>query len=153
MRFLQMTLAAAAILVSGAFGYSIAAESPRAQSAANNNASRPGAGAPNCAKLEETSDRCVFHTRKGQIDTVRLPMSSGVTWTATASDATLIEIGPAKVETRPDGSKQHVIQVVPQTAADADVVLKLEKRSASAGVTETRNINLMIHAIAPASGS
>jgi hypothetical protein len=151
-----MTLAAFAIFACSGFESSIAGESPQAQNASNPNASRPGAGAPNCAKLAETADKCVFHTRNGQIDIVRLPMTAGVTWLATASNPALVQISKGKIETLPEGSKQHVLQVVPRTPADADVVLKLEKHSssdASAPASETRNINLMIHAITPASSN
>ena len=149
MRTTNTTLATLAILVGNALGCAIATESP---SPANSNASRPGAGAPNCAKLPETTDKCVFHTRKDQIDIVRLPMASGVTWTATPSDAALVEIRETRIETKPDGSRQQLMQVVPRTSADADLVLKLEKRrvdESSASAIETRNINLMVHAIAP----
>lgn len=152
MRKMNVAIAALALVVG--LGSAVAAESPRAQSAPNNNALRPGAGAPNCAKLVETSDKCVFHTRKGQVDTVRLPMANGVTWKATVSDAALVAVGETKVETLPDGSRQQVVQVVPQTSADADVILKLEKKSSTdsaAPATETRTINLMIHALTPAS--
>jgi hypothetical protein len=150
MRTTTMTFATLAILAASALGSSIASESPNAP---NSNASRPGAGAPNCAKLHETLDGCVFHTRKDQIDIVRLPMVPGMTWTATPSDAVLVEIREAPVETLPDGSRQQSMHVVPRTSADADVILKLEKRrvgESSAASVETRNINLMIHAISPA---
>jgi hypothetical protein len=116
-------------------------------------APRPGADAPNCIKLTETADGCTFHTRKGNIESVRLPMAAGVTWTATTGDTALVNIGEAKDETMPDGSKQHVITVAPQTAEDADVIVRFEKRNSSqlsAPVAETRSIYFMIHTLAPA---
>ena len=122
------------------------------QNAPIDNSKRPGAGAPNCAKLPETTDKCVFHTKKDQIDTVRLPVAAGVSWRATVSNAAQVTVGESKLETLPDGKRQQVIQVIPQTRGDADVVLKLEKRSAAdaaAPATETRSVNLMIHALTP----
>jgi hypothetical protein len=116
-------------------------------------APRPGADAPNCIKLTETTDRCTFHTRKGNIESVRLPVAPGVTWTATTGDTALVSIGEAKDKTMPDGSKQQVITVAPQTAEDADVIVRFEKRNSSqlsAPVAETRSIYFMIHTLAPA---
>ena len=130
----------------------VASAGLQAQNAPIDNSKRPGAGAPNCAKLKETADKCVFHTKKDQIDTVRLPAAASVTWKATVSNASQVNVGESKIETLPDGTLQQVIQVIPQTPGDADVVLKLEKQSqadAAALATETRNVNLMIHAIAP----
>jgi hypothetical protein len=114
---------------------------------------RPGANAPNCITLTETADGCTFHTRKGNIERVHLPTAAGVTWTATMGDTALVSIGEAKDEAMPDGSKQHVIIVAPQTAEDADVIVRFEKRNGSqlsAPVAETRSVYFMIHALAPA---
>ena len=114
---------------------------------------RPGANAPNCIKLTETADGCTFHTRKGNIESVHLPTAAGVTWTATTADTALVSIGEAKDEAMPNGSKQQVIIVAPQTAEDADVIVRFEKRNSSqlsAPVAETRSIYFMIHTIAPA---
>src|SRR5262249_17623956 len=115
--------------------------------------SRPGANAPNCITLTESADGCTFHTRKGKIEGVRLPTAAGVTWTATTGDTALVSIGDAGDETMPDGSKQHVITVAPETADDADVIVRFEKRNSSqvsAPVSETRSIYFMIHMLAPA---
>ena len=114
---------------------------------------RPGANAPNCITLTESTDGCTFHTRKGNIESVRLPTVGGVTWTATTGDTALVSIDEAKDETMSDGSKQHVITVAPQTAEDADVIVRFEKRNSSqlsAPVAETRSIYFMIHTLAPA---
>ncbi len=46
----------------------------------------------------------------------------------------------------PDGSVHHVVKVTPKASGNA--VVKFEKRDsadASAPVTETRNINFMVH--------
>ena len=121
-----------------------------AQTAPIDNSKRPGAGAPNCAKLAETADKCVFHTKKDQVDIVRLPLTAGGgSWRATASDATSVLVRESKVETLPDGTRQQTIQVIPQTPGDADVGLKLERRSQAnaAAPAETRSVNLMIHAL------
>ena len=126
---------------------------PQAHSATTTKAPRPGANAPNCITLTETTDGCTFHTRKGNIEIVRLPTAAGVTWTATTGDTALVSIGEAKGETMPDGSKRHVITVAPQTAEDADVIVRFEKRNStqlSAPVAETRSIYFMIHTLAPA---
>src|SRR5262245_31196680 len=113
-----------------------------AQNAPIDNSKRPGAGAPNCAKLPETTDKCVFHTKKDQVDTVRLPLAAGATWKATVSNPALVTVRESNTETLPDGTRQQVIQVVPQTSGDADVVLKLEKKlDGAAAVSETRNVN------------
>lgn len=145
---MKTTLTVFGILVSF-----VSAQSLSAQTTPIDNSKRPGAGAPSCAKLPETTDKCVFHTKKDQVDIVRLPVSAGMSWKATVSDASLVSIGESKIETRSDGTRQQVIQVVPQTAGDADVVLKLEKSNqsdAAAAAAETRSVNLMIHAIAAA---
>ena len=140
-----------------AFTTCVASSSTNAASQAHNTATmktpRPGADAPNCVTLTESTDGCTFHTRKGKIENVRLPTAAGVTWTATTGDTALVSIGEAKEETMPDGSKQHVITVAPQTAGDADVIVRFEKRNSSqlsAPVAETRSVYFMIHGLAPA---
>ena len=144
-------LGVAAIAITACVGSSNAAA--QAHNAATIKTPRPGANAPNCITLTETADGCTFHTRKGNIESVRLPAAAGVTWTATTVDTALVSIGEAKDEATPDGSKQHVITVAPQTAEDADVIVRFEKRNSrqlSAPVAETRSIYFMIHTIAPA---
>jgi hypothetical protein len=126
---------------------------PQAHNTATMKNPRPGANAPNCITLTESTDGCTFHTRKGNIESVRLPTAAGVTWAARTGDTALVSIGEAKDQTMPDGSKQHVITVAPQTAEDADVIVRFEKRNSSqlsAPVAETRNIYFMIHTLAPA---
>ena len=144
-------LGVAAIAITACVGSSNAAA--QAHDAATMKTPRPGANAPNCITLSETADGRTFHTRKGNIESVRLPAAAGVTWTATTVDTALVSIGEAKDEATPDGSKQHVITVAPQTAEDADVIVRFEKRNSSqlsAPVAETRSIYFMIHTIAPA---
>jgi streptogramin lyase len=144
-------LGVAAIAVTACVGSSNAAA--QAHTAATMKTPRPGANAPNCITLTETADGCTFHTRKGNIERVHLPTAAGVTWTATMGDTALVSIGEAKDEAMPDGSKQHVIIVAPQTAEDADVIVRFEKRNGSqlsAPVAETRSVYFMIHALAPA---
>lgn len=140
-----------------AFTACIASSSTNAAAQAHNTTTmktpRPGANAPNCITLTETTDGCTFHTRKGKIESVRLPTAAGVMWMATTGDTALVSIGEAKDETMPDGSKQHVITITPQTAEDADVIVRFEKRNSgqlSAPVAETRSIYFMIHTLAPA---
>ena len=144
-------LGVAAIAITACVGSSNAGA--QAHNAATMKTARPGANAPNCITLTETADGCTFHTRKGNIESVRLPAAAGVTWTATTGDTALVSIGEAKDEAMPDGSNQHVITVAPQTAEDADVIVRFEKRNSnqlSAPVAETRSIYFMIHTIAPA---
>jgi hypothetical protein len=144
-------LGVATIAITACVGSSNAAA--QAHDAATMKTPRPGANAPNCITLSETADGCTFHTRKGNIESVRLPAAAGVTWTATTVNTALVSIGEAKDEATPDGSKQHVITVAPQTAEDADVIVRFEKRNSSqlsAPVAETRSIYFMIHTIAPA---
>ena len=144
-------LGVAAIAITACVGSSNAGA--QAHNAATMKTARPGANAPNCITLTETADGCTFHTRKGNIESVRLPAAAGVTWTATTVDTALVSIGEAKDEATPDGSKQHVITVAPQTAEDADVIVRFEKRNSSqlsAPIAETRSIYFMIHTLAPA---
>jgi hypothetical protein len=144
-------LGVATIAITACVGSSNAAA--QAHDAATMKTPRPGANAPNCITLSETADGCTFHTRKGNIESVRLPAAAGVTWTATTVNTALVSIGEAKDEATPDGSKQRVITVAPQTAEDADVIVRFEKRNSSqlsAPVAETRSIYFMIHTIAPA---
>jgi hypothetical protein len=151
MRVILLSVAAIAFTTYVDPSYTNAA--PQDDNTTTMKASRPGANAPNCIKLTETADGCTFHTRKGNIESVRLPMAAGVMWTATTGDTALVNIGEAKDETMPDGSKQHVITVAPQTAEDADVIVRFEKRNSnqlSAPVAETRSIYFMIHTLAPA---
>ena len=144
-------LGVAVVAITACVGSSNAAA--QAHNAATMKTPRPGANAPNCITLSETADGCTFHTRKGNIESVRLPAAAGVTWTATTGDTALVSIGEAKDEAMPDGSKQHVITVAPQMAEDADVIVRFEKQNSnqlSAPVAETRSIYFMIHTIAPA---
>jgi hypothetical protein len=104
------------------------------------------ADASDDANTAETTDGFTFHTIGGKIESVHLPMAAGVTWTASTADTALVEIGEAKDETMPDGSIHHVVKVTPKASGNA--VVKFEKRDsadASAPVTDTRNINFMVH--------
>lgn len=102
------------------------------------------ADATDDANTAETTDGFTFHTIGGKVESVHLPTAAGVTWTASTTDTTLVEIGEAKDETMPDGSTHHVVKVTPKTSGNA--VVKFEKRDSATGpVTETRNINFMVH--------
>jgi len=104
------------------------------------------ADASDDANTAETTDGFTFHTIGGKVESVHLPMAAGVTWTASTADTALVEIGEAKDETMPDGSIHHVVKVTPKASGNA--VVKFEKRDsadASAPVTDTRNINFMVH--------
>jgi hypothetical protein len=96
------------------------------------------------ANMAETADGYTFHTFPAKVESVHLPTAAGEVWTATASDAALVEVGEQKDETMPDGKLHHVVKVTPKASGNATV--KFEKRAkADAPVTETRTINFMIH--------
>ncbi len=98
------------------------------------------------ANTAETPNDFTFHTIAGKVESVHLPTAAGVTWTASTTDVTLVEIGEAKDETMPDGSAHHVVKVTPKASGNA--VVKFEKRAsadAAAPVIETRNVNFMVH--------
>lgn len=125
-----------------------AAETPAAEAPAHDMAgmddTMKAADATDDANTAETTDGFTFHTIGGKVESVHLPTAAGVTWTASTTDTTLVEIGEAKDETMPDGSTHHVVKVTPKTSGNA--VVKFEKRDSTTGpVTETRNINFMVH--------
>lgn len=98
------------------------------------------------ANTAETPNDFTFHTIAGKVESVHLPTAAGVTWTASTTDTALVEIGEAKDETMPDGSAHHIVKVTPKASGNA--VVKFEKRDsadAAAPVTETRNVNFMVH--------
>lgn len=95
------------------------------------------------ANTAETPDGYTFHTYPAKVESVHL--SAGA-WTATANDATLVEVGAAADEKMPDGSTHHVVKVTPKASGNAEV--KFERRDtadAAAPVTETRTIKFMVH--------
>lgn len=125
-----------------------AAETPAAEAPAHNMAGMDDAmktaDAADDANTAETADGFTFHTIGGKVESVHLPTAAGVTWTASTTDTTLVEIGEAKDEAMPDGSTHHVVKVTPKASGNA--VVKFEKRDSATGpVTETRNINFMVH--------
>ncbi|RYG22902.1 MAG: hypothetical protein EON93_24625 [Burkholderiales bacterium] len=103
------------------------------------------ADAADDANTAETTDGFTFHTIGGKIESVHLPTAAGVTWTASTTDTSLVDIGEAKDEAMPDGSTHHIVKVTPKVSGNA--VVKFEKRQgdATTPVVETRNINFMIH--------
>jgi hypothetical protein len=103
------------------------------------------ADASDDANTAETPNDFTFHTIGGKIESVHLPTAAGVTWTASTTDTTLVEIGEAKDETMPDGAMHHVVKVTPKTSGNAVVKFEKHQGDASTPVTETRNINFMVH--------
>ncbi len=104
------------------------------------------ADATDDANTAETADGFTFHTIGGKVESVHLPTAGASWWTASTTDTTLVQIGEAKDETMPDGSTHHVVKVTPLASGNA--VVKFEKRDsadAASPVTETRNINFMVH--------
>ena len=98
------------------------------------------------ANTAETPEGFTFHTYPAKVETVHLPAAGGGSWTATASDTTLVEVGEAKDETMPDGSAHHTVKVTPKASGNAEV--KFERRAttnASDPVLETRTIKFMVH--------
>jgi hypothetical protein len=105
------------------------------------------ADAADDASTAETPDGFMYHTDTSKIESIHLPTAAGVTWTATPEDATQVEITGAADETMPDGTMHHVIKVKP-VKSGVIAKVKLEKRDsadATAPVTETRTVNVMIH--------
>ena len=102
------------------------------------------ADAADDANTAETPDGYTFHTYPAKIEKVHLPTAQGDTWTATASDATKVEVGEAKDEAMPDGAMHHVVTVTPKTAGNATVKFERHKGT-DAAVIETRTINFMVH--------
>lgn len=104
------------------------------------------ADAADDANTAETIDGYTFHTYPEKVETVHLPAAPGGSWTATASDTALVEVGEAKDETMPDGSVHHTVKVTPKASGNATV--KFERREgtdAAAAPVETRIINFMVH--------
>jgi hypothetical protein len=98
------------------------------------------------ANIAETLEGYTFHTYPAKVESVHLPTAAGNVWTATASDAALVEVGEAKDETMPDGAMHHVVKVTPKASGNATV--KFERRAtanAADPVLETRIINFMVH--------
>jgi hypothetical protein len=98
------------------------------------------------ANMSETPDGYTFHTYPAKVESVHLPQSGAETWTATASDTALIEVGEQKDETMPDGKTHHVVKVIPKKSGNATV--KFERRAsaaADAAIAETRTVNFMVH--------
>jgi ABC-type glycerol-3-phosphate transport system substrate-binding protein len=98
------------------------------------------------ANTAETPEGYTFHTYPAKVEVVHLPSAAGGSWTATASDAALVEVGEAKDETMPDGTVHHTVKVTPKASGNAEV--KFERRaSANAAdpVVETRTVKFMVH--------
>lgn len=104
------------------------------------------ADATDDANTAETADGFTFHTIGGKVESVHLRTAGASWWTASTTDTALVQIGEAKDETMPDGSTHHVVKVTPLASGNA--VVKFEKRDsadATSPVTETRNVNFMVH--------
>lgn len=152
---MRLTLLAASALAFAACSESkpaepAVAETPAAETPAHDMSAMDdtmkSADATDDANTAETTDGFTFHTIGGKVESVHLPTAAGVTWTASTTDTALVEIGAATDEAMPDGSVHHVVKVTPIKSGNA--VVKFEKRDsadASAPVTETRNINFMVH--------
>jgi type IV pilus biogenesis protein CpaD/CtpE len=98
------------------------------------------------ANTAETPEGFTFHTYPAKVETVHLPGAAGGSWTATASDTALVEVGEAKDETMPDGTVHHTVKVTPKASGNAEV--KFERRATAAAsdpVVETRTIKFMVH--------
>ncbi len=98
------------------------------------------------ANTAETPDGFTFHTYPAKVETVHLPAAADGSWTATASDTSLVEIGQAGDETMPDGSVHHTVKVTPKASGNAEV--KFERRATTNPadpVAETRTIKFMVH--------
>lgn len=95
------------------------------------------------ANTAETPDGYMFHTYPAKVEAVHLPAGN---WTATASDAALVDVAAGAEEAMPDGAKHYVVKVTPKTSGNAEV--KFERRdtaNAADPVKETRTVKFMIH--------
>ncbi len=98
------------------------------------------------ANTAETPAGYTFHTYPAKVESVHLPTAAGSTWTATVSDAALVEVGEANDETMPDGSVHHVVKVTPKASGNATVTFeRREGTDSAAAPAETRTINFMVH--------
>jgi hypothetical protein len=151
------------IILAAASALAIAACSPSEPVADNAAPAEPAAAAPahNMAAMDdsmkasdstddtntaETPEGHTFHTYPAKVEVVHLPAAAGGSWTATASDAALVEIGEAKDEPMPDGTVHYTVRVTPKASGNAEV--KFERRAttnASDPVVETRTIKFMVH--------
>lgn len=94
--------------------------------------------------VAETTDGQMFHTDTTKTEKVHLPAGN---WTATAVDATQIQVLGASDVAMPDGVSHHVVEVKPLTK-DVIAKVKFERRDtadAAAPVVETRTVMFMIH--------
>lgn len=102
------------------------------------------ADAADDANVAETTDGQMFHTDTTKTEKVHLPAGN---WTATAVDATQIEVLGASDMAMPDGATHHIVEVKPLTK-DVIAKVKFERRDtadAAAPVTETRTVMFMVH--------
>ena len=113
------------------------------------NPQRPGAKAPDCKTLIQTTDGCVFHTAKDDVNRAKLPASPGATWVAHPSEENVVVIREAANEPSPDGATYQVLEIVPSTSGDADITVTFDKLTGTPGaqkVVERRRVSVMIHA-------
>lgn len=119
-------------------------EATAAPAAPAMDASMMAADTTDDANVAETADGAMFHTDTTKTEKVHLPAGN---WTATAVDATQIEVVGASDMAMPDGATHHVVEVKPLTK-DVIAKVKFERRDtadAAAPVTETRTVNFMVH--------
>lgn len=151
---MRFVLAAAALLGLAACGGAEPAKPAEPAAAAPETAAAPtapamddtmkAADAADDANVAETPDGYMFHTDTTKIEKVHLPAGN---WTATAADATQVEILGATDVAMPDGASHHIIEVKPLTR-DVIAKVKFERRDtadAAAPVTETRTVMFMVH--------
>lgn len=113
------------------------------------NPQRPGAKATDCKTLIETTDGCVFHTAKDDVNQAKLPANEGEIWIAHPSEAGIVTIRNAAPESAANGARHQIIEVVPSTSGDADITVTFDKLTGMPGaqkVVERRRVSVMIHA-------
>ncbi|RYG31315.1 MAG: hypothetical protein EON93_13200 [Burkholderiales bacterium] len=113
------------------------------------NPQRPGAKATDCKTLIETTDGCVFHTAKDDINRAKLSASADATWVAHPSAEGIVTIREVASEPASDGKTYQIVEVVPTTPGDADITVTFDKLTGAAGaqkVVERRRVSVMIHA-------
>lgn len=113
------------------------------------NALRPSAKQPVCSADGETKDGCVFHSRQGNVNRVRLPVTANTKWLLESQKPVIFTAKYQSNENNSEKSVFEVIDVTPNKPEDADITLVFNKIETVKGgkpkLIERRKINIMKH--------
>lgn len=113
------------------------------------NALRTSAKQPVCAADGETKDGCLFHSRQGDVNRVRLPVSTGTKWVLEPQTPAIYTVQPQSDEVKSANTRFAVIDVIPNKPEDADITLVFDKLETSGAgkvkLVERRKFNIMKH--------